>query len=386
MKKVLVVMLLAPALLSAQGRAKNVVLFLADAGGIPTITAASLHATGSSRGLFIQKMPNIALSDTSTASQIVTDSAAGMTAIVTGQKTHNGVISQAADTVRGKTDGAPLKTILEYAEQHGLSTGFVTNDSVTGATPASLYAHANDRAQSAAIFQQAFTPRFGDGVDVMIGPGRAAITKSLAAAGTDLDAIAARTKRPILASLTDIPADATRAIVMLDSSSFDLEQAVLAAQRILSRNKKGYFLMVEGDTHTDNVRVGLDRMVALDRTVTRMASTVGKDTLLLFTADHSFDIALRGGLLGQPLLDGLEAEQAKAAEEKRRNIRIPAVRMDNGHAGEPVMIAAMGPGAERVRGYLLNTDVFNVMMQAFGWKVDDAGVAKPAQPAQTARR
>lgn len=206
----------------------------------------------------------------------------------------------------------------------------------------------------------------------MIGPGRAAITKSLAAAGTDLDTIATRTKRPIHAALSDVPADARRAIVMLDSSAFDLEEAVLAAQRILSRNKKGYFLMVEGDTHTDNVRVGLDRMVALDKTVARMASVVGRDTLLVFTADHSFDIALRGGLLGKPLLDGLEAEQAKAAEEKRRNIRIPAVRMDNGHAGEPVMIAAMGPGADRVRGYMLNTDIFKVMMQAFGWKADDA--------------
>jgi alkaline phosphatase len=370
MKKVLVAILLMPALLTAQSRAKNVVLFLADAGGIPTITAASLHAQGVSRGLFIQKMPNIALSDTSTASQIVTDSAAGMTAIVTGQKTHNGVISQASDTVRGKTDGAALKTILEYAEQHGLATGFVTNDSLTGATPAALYAHANDRAQSAVIFQQAFAPRFGDGVDVMIGPGRAAITKSLAAAGLDVDGVAKAASRPIHAALADVPADARRAIVLLDSSDFDLEQAVLAAHRILSRSKKGYFLMVEGDTHTDNVRRGLDRMVALDKTIATMSTVVGRDTLLLFTADHSFDIALRGGLLGSPLLDGLEAEQAKAAEEKRRNIRIPAVRMDNGHTGEPVMIAAMGPGADRVRGYMSNTDVFQVMMRAFGWKAD----------------
>ena len=101
-----------------------------------------------------------------------------------------------------------------------------------------------------------------------------------------------------------------------------------------------------------------------------MSTTVGRDTLLVFTADHSFDIALRGGRLGTPLLDGLEAEQAKAAEEKRRNIRIPAVRMDNGHTGEPVMVAAMGPGADRVRGYMQNTDVFRVMMRAFGWTVD----------------
>jgi alkaline phosphatase len=167
-----------------------------------------------------------------------------------------------------------------------------------------------------------------------------------------------------------VPADAKRAIVLLDSSDFDIQEATLAAHRILSRNKKGYFLMVEGDTHTDNVKRGLDRMVALDQTIAKMSTVVGRDTLLLFTADHSFDIALRSGLIGKPLLEGLEAEQAKAAEEKRRNIRIPTIRMDNGHTGEPVMIAAMGPGADRVRGYMQNTDVFQVMMRAFGWKVE----------------
>ena len=42
--------------------------------------------------------------------------------------------------------------------------------------------------------------------------------------------------------------------------------------------------------------------------------------------------------------------------------------MDNGPTGEPVMVAAQGPGAERVRGYMRNTDIFHVMMSAFGWK------------------
>ena len=370
MKRVLLALLLVPALVSAQGRAKNVVLFLADAGGISTVTAASLHAHGAPRKLFVQQMPHVALSDTSTASQIVTDSAAGMTAIVTGQKTHNGVISQSSTTVRGKVDGEPLKTILEYAEERGLATGLVTNDSLTGATPASLYAHANDRGKTAVIFQQAFTPRFGDGVDVMIGPGRASITKALAAEGLELDALSQKAGRPIHASLADVPADARRAIVLLENNRFDLEEAVVAAHRILSKHKKGYFLMVEGDTHTDNVREGLDRMVALDKTVARVSALGGRDTLLIFTADHSFDLQLRGGLLANPLLEGLDVEQAKAAEEKRRNIRIPTVRMDNGHTGEPVMIAAKGPGAERVRGFMTNTDVFRVMMQAFGWKAD----------------
>ena len=84
----------------ATARARHVILFLADAGGIPTIHAASLLASGSPRGLFVQSMPHVALVDTSAADAWVTDSAAGMTAIVTGRKTNNGVLSQGPDAIR----------------------------------------------------------------------------------------------------------------------------------------------------------------------------------------------------------------------------------------------------------------------------------------------
>jgi alkaline phosphatase len=369
MSRVLIaLLLLVPAAVSADRRAKNVILFLADAGGISTINAASLHGYGAPRKLYLQRMPNIGLSDTSSASRFVTDSAAGMTAIVTGQKTNNSVVGQSASAERGVRDGAPLKTILEYAEERGLSTGIITNDALSGATPASLYAKAHDRALTAAIFQQAFAPRFGDGPDVMIGAGRGAITKAVAAAGVDLDALVRDKGRPLLSSLAAVPPDATRAIVLLDSGEYDLAEAIQVAQRILARNRKGYFLMVEWDTHTDVLKRGLDRMVTLDRAIERSAQTAGRDTLLLFTADHSFDIRVRGGQPGQPLLEGFEAEEAKRIEEKRRDIRIPAVRMDNGHTGEEVLVAAQGPGAEKVRGYMDNTDIFGVMMDAFGWK------------------
>jgi len=116
--------------------AKNVIVFLADAGGIPTLSAASLHGYDAPQKLYVQSWPHIALSDTTASSSWVTDSAAGMTAIVTGVKTHNSVISQGPDTVRGKQDGTPLKTILEYAEENGLSTGTITNVSIADATPA----------------------------------------------------------------------------------------------------------------------------------------------------------------------------------------------------------------------------------------------------------
>jgi alkaline phosphatase len=368
MKKILIALVLLPAALSAQGRARNVILFLADAGGTSTLAAASLHGHGAPRQLFIQRMPHIGLSDTSTASQIVSDSAAGMTAIVTGHKTHNGVIAMSASTVRGKQDGELLKTILEYAEERGLSTGVISNDSLTGATPASTYAHVNDRGQTAAIFKQVFTPRFGDGVDVMIGGVRPTIVKALAADGADVDALSRQYSRPILSTMADVPADASRAIVLLESSVFDLEEAVRTAHRILSKNRKGYFLMVEADVHTDRMRGGLDRMLEMDKVVASTSKLVGRDTLLVFTADHSFDLRLRGGRLGEPMLEGLETAEAQAQAEKRRDVRIPTLRMDNGHTGEEVLVAAQGPGADRVRGYLANTDVFHVMMRALGWK------------------
>ena len=126
--------------------------------------------------------------------------------------------------------------------------------------------------------------------------------------------------------------------------------------------------VVEADVHTHRMRDGLDCMLEMDKVVAATAKLVKRDTLLIFTADHSFDLRLRGGRLGEPMLDGLEAAEAQAQAEKRRDVRIPTLRMDNGHTGEEVLVAAQGPGADRVRGYMANTDIFHVMMRAFGWK------------------
>ncbi len=265
-------------------------------------------------------------------------------------------------------DGQPLKTILEYAEERGLATGIITNDAITGATPASLYAKANDRGSAAIIFQQIFTPRFGDGPDVMIGAGRPSITKALAATGVDIDTLGRDKSRPVLRTLADITSDVTRPLVVHESADFPVQDAIRTAVRLLSRNSKGYFLMVGWDTHTDNVRRGLDRMVQMDKAIEFTAGLVGRDTLLIFTADHSFDLRVRGGDVSRPFLEGLEEAEAAAKTEKRPEIQHRTLRMQNGHTGEEVLVAAQGPGAERVHGFMPNTQIFHVMMNAFGWK------------------
>ena len=351
----------------AAARARHVMLFLADAGGIPTIHAASLLASGSPRSLFVQSMPHVALVDTSAADAWVTDSAAGMTAIVTGRKTNNGVLSQGPDAIRKETDGAPLQSILEYAEARGLSTGIVTNDSAAGATPAALYAKANDRGKAAEIILQAFSPRHGDGVDVLIGGGRTALAKAVAETGRDLSAVASAANRALLTDVSEVPADARRAIVLYDGE-FDLAPAVRTARAVLARNPRGSFLMVECDVHTDRLRRGLERMVAFDRIIREAAADAGSDTLVLFTADHSFGLRVHQGATGTNLLDGLDAVTEAANDASVKSLRLPNLSMDGTHTGEPVMAAAQGPGSFRVRGYLSNTDLFGVMLRAYGWR------------------
>jgi alkaline phosphatase len=355
---------------SPPAHAKNVILFLADAGGLPTLHAASLLASGGPRGLFVQSLPSIALVDTSAADGWVTDSAAGMTAIVAGRKTNNGVLGQGPDAVRNERDGTPLKSILEYAEARGLSTGIVTNDSVAGATPAALYARVNDRGKTAEIIRQAFAPRFGNGVDVLIGPGRTDIAEALAEEGTDLTALVRGAGLQLLDDVAQVPADATRAIVIHDSSEFDLAAAVPVARQVLARNPRGYFLMVECDVHTDRVRLGLNRMMAFDRIIRDTAGRVGPDTLILFTADHSFALRVHDGGNGANLLEGLDGVPGAANDSSMDEVRLPNLAMDGTHTGEPVMAAAQGPGAASVRGYLSNTDLFRIMLRAYGWAED----------------
>jgi alkaline phosphatase len=353
---------------SAADRAKNVILFLGDAGGLATLHAASIHAHGDAQKLFVQRMPNVALSETSSATDWVSDSAAGMTAIVTGQKTLNGVLSLSPDTVRGKTDGAPLKTILEYAEERGLSTGVITNDAITGATPAACYAHVNERNSRDKIFSAALSPRFGDGVDLMIGAGRTALLAAMEKAGIDLPAELAKRSYHYATALDGLSAGKRRAIILLDDAEFDLGIAVKRAVDILSKNPKGFFLMVESDLHTNRMIRGLGRAARFDGVIEETTRRMRSNTLVLFTADHSFDLRISGNAAkGQPIV---------TAGPKGEDVLAKGLTVFGHHSAEPVVVTADGPGSERVKGFLSNTDLFTIMMSAYGWPIPKQAVRR----------
>lgn len=349
-------------------QARNVIVFLADAGGVSAVNAASLHGYGEPLKLHIQQWPHLGLSDTSPVDDYVSDSANGMSAIMTGVKTKNGVISQAADVVRGERDGAPTKTLVEYAEEHGLRTGVVTTQSIADATPAATYAHSNDRGKWGEIFPQAFSPRFGDGVDVLIGAGRQRIGEQLAAAGTSYEMLS-QEHRPIYSQLEQVPDSSTRPVVVSDQ--VDLPAATFRALDILQRSPNGYVLVVEWDVHTDDPRRGLQNIVDFDRLIAEVEGRVDlHDTLLLFTADHSFGIQVDGGSPGDALLEGYD--EWKASDSDEDVVRLENVLVNDSHTGEEVPALAIGAGAERVNGYFPNTFLFQVMLEALGWQTDVA--------------
>lgn len=369
-----IVSVLAAALLTGSGlsaqqprpapRPRNVIVFLGDAGGLPTLSAAGILAHDRPQSLFIQSMPHVGLSDTSSLNRWVSDSAAGMTAIMTGHKTDNGVVSM----IPSAGGGAPtaVKTFLEHAEQRGLSTGVVTNMPIWDATPAACYAHVASRKDKDAIFGQMLAPRFGDGVDILIGRGRADAVASFAKRGTTPEqAFAGAGYR-----FGDDPAiirEARRAAVLRDTDFAPLP-AVEATIGQLARNPRGYFLMVEWDMHTDDPRKGLRHVVEMDDMIRRITALAGKDTLILFTADHSFGLRMGGGDRGTPLATQYAASAARPGTTVANN---PVISIEDGHTGEEVIAAASGPGADRVRGFFPNTRVFDMLMSAMGWKRDE---------------
>jgi alkaline phosphatase/outer membrane protein assembly factor BamB len=355
--------LLAIASLPAWSQAKNVILFLGDGVGVSSLNAASIYGYGRAQALYLQRMPRLALADSSSAKEWVTDGAAAATAMATGIKTRNGVVSQSASAERDIRDGDNLQTILEVAAQRGLSTGIISNDDRTGVTLAlvsAFYAHVNNRQRAGDIFEQLLNPRVGNGPDVVIGTGRKLILEQTSKAGHNIASEVPAKGYSFVNSLdavSQLDATQNRVMALFDDADFDVNRATQLAIAHLSKNPKGFFLVVFSDCHLSNARKTLTRIIDLDKAVQDATEKHSKDTLVVMTADHSYDLRIKGEAL---------AETAKWAPNQQQIAQ--AISLEEQHTAEEVPVIAAGPGSNRVRGWISNTDVYHVMMSAFGWE------------------
>jgi alkaline phosphatase len=178
--------------------------------------------------------------------QWIPDAAAAATAIATGEQVEQGALSQDAA-------GNPIPTILEIAEKRGKSTGVITTTSLTTAVPAAFMAHAEQWGSEYDIARQISE----SDVDVLLGGGRRFFqtvsegTPSLigimenrgytfVSQQQQLELLLPQNTEKLLGLF------AQEALRQANHRSLSLSLMTEKALGILSKNKHGFILEVEG--------------------------------------------------------------------------------------------------------------------------------------------
>jgi len=432
-------------------RAKNVIVFVGDGMGISTLTAGRILEgqlagnPGEENYLSFEKFPNTALVKTYNVNAQVADSAGTATAINTGTKTRIGVLNTAPTHPRGVCENmhkdAPTPLAV-YAERLGMSTGIVSTARLTHATPAAVYAYSPDRNwetdinlpeeaktnSCADIASQILSPLDGNGLEVALGGGQANFLPKGFGNGKrgDNKNITELWKKSAagaayITSRQELKAvdysNTNRLLGLFSKSHMDyddrrkteqpeLAEMTEAAIKMLSKNKKGYYLMVEAGRidhghHEGNAHKALHDTIALSKAVRKTLELVDTDeTLILVTADHSHTFTIAGyprrgnpilGLVSPP--ESKEGTYTKAQDEKpyttlsyangpgsitgerptlsseevvgKDFVQQSLVPLYSGaHAGEDVALFAIGPWSHLAKGTIEQNVIFHIIDHA----------------------
>jgi alkaline phosphatase len=345
MKKLLPVCLSLLALIvCAEERApKNIILFIGDGMGLPQVTAGKV-AKGS---LEMERCPVTGLMTTWSSGALVTDSAAAATALSTGVKTRNGVLGEAPD-------GQRLTHVMEIAEAEGKSTGVAVNCSLTHATPAGFIVHVDSRKMDTEIARQIAASDvdvlFGGGLDYFINPTNNPCLPEL------------KKKMPVALTAEEFRTFGTpeKAAALLypvhppcaDERTVSLKELTQKAIEILSQDKDGFFLMVEGSQidwagHKNDSTNLISEVVDFDDAVGAGLDFAEKDgqTLVIITADHETGgFAVLGGSVERKAVDKTGF-------------------VHGNHTASMVPLFAAGPGSAALGGLHDNTDIAGTMIR-----------------------
>ncbi len=328
--------------------AKNIILMIGDGMGTSQIYSAFIARKGN---LKMKNFPITGFSITYSANDLITDSAAGATAMATGTKTNNGMVGVDPDNNR-------LENIIEIVEKYGKSTGLVATSTITHATPASFIAHVESRNDYERIAWQFLETD----IDVFVGGGavhfserldQRNLTFDLAKKGYELcysmEALDTATSDKI-AGLVYEGSPPT----MLEGRRDMLSKSTKKALEVLSRNENGFFLMVEASqidwgNHQNNIAYQTLEVVDFDDVIGEVLEYAQEDgeTLVIVTADHE-----TGGL-------GINGGNLKKGE-------LDPGYTTMGHTGVMVPVLAYGPRSELFTGIYDNTEIFFKMLKALG--------------------
>ncbi|MFP6584507.1 MAG: alkaline phosphatase [Candidatus Hydrogenedentota bacterium] len=401
---------------------KSAILFIGDGMGVAQTTAARIYQKNARDGkLTLDTFKQVALVRTYSASTMVTDSAASGTAMASGHKTDTLMIGQTPD-------GTLLESVLVKAKRAGKSVGIVTTTSVTHATPATFYAHAANRYNEVPLALQLI--EYGE-VDVVLGGGKRFFmpkgskdpeSGSGAARKDDRDLIAeakakgyryiARTSE-MESVVADVEAgkDVGKILGLFSPGMMayeldrpkdlwgepSLEEMTRLAISILSKNPKGYFLLVEGGridhaSHANLAKHAVNETLEFDRSIKAGLELTNdaEGTLIVVTADHETGgFAINGypsieiggdamfsepaGIGGDHIVTfatgpgaNRKPEENKAHDDSTYRQPSLVAASSSTHTGVDVACYSAGPGSEHFAGTLNNTDIGKNLIKLLG--------------------
>lgn len=330
---------------------KNIIFLVGDGTGLAQITSGQYALVGSDGLLHLQTMPVTGFVKTHSSDNLITDSASGATAYSCGLKTYNGAIGVNPDEV-------PCKTILELAEEQGLSTGLVSTSSITHATPASFAAHQPQRSMQMQIAEDFLD----SGTEVFLGGGVEWFSGEMRSDSLDLLSKFEASGYELLFNESDLAnSNSDRVLGLFADDGMERKEGeptsammTQKALNILSQDEDGFFLMVEGSQidwagHGNDTEYLLREVEDFDNAVKAALDFAQQDgeTLVVLTADHE-----TGGMTMQRQLaegDSLEIYWTTGY-----------------HTGVPVPLMAYGPQATEFMGWRDNTYVGLKMAELLG--------------------
>lgn len=319
-----------------KGKIKNVIFLIGDGMGLAQIVAGYY----ANQGLTTTNMHYMGMQVNNAEDAFTTDSAAGGSALATGEPHNNRHIAMSSD-------GKPYPSLTDYFHARGCATGVLTLGDVADATPSAFYGHSVERDNSDEL-----TAYLTDGhVDLVCGSGIRKFRKR--DDGKDLIA-ELKTQYSFVEKVSDIAAAQGKVICideMMDEAAEEANLPLLAEatrvsiQKLQEQKKNGFFLMVEGAKidyagHSRCLPGSVIEMLSFDLAVAealRFADQNG-ETLVVVTADHE-----TGGLT---LIDG-----------DLKTGRIMGVYVSDDHTPLMLPVYAYGPGADRFIGTYRNTEI-----------------------------
>ena len=165
-------------LLAGGQKVKNIIVMLGDGMGAAQRTAARIVAGGYAQGkvitpLAMDTFPVTGMVKTASLNSVVTDSAPGMTAYVSGNKNNNNEEGVFPDDTTDPFDNPRIEYLSEYLHRtQGKALGLVTTADVFDATPAGNAVHTSSRGAGTGIVDQFLDERNSTGLAVLMGGGR----------------------------------------------------------------------------------------------------------------------------------------------------------------------------------------------------------------------